>query len=61
MRGGDAQERTDAAAESDTTAFPEALVGWLGSSGEVRCSPSALVAPKGKHIGGLTVVANDTM
>ena len=40
--GGETQAQTDAAAESATSALPDALAGWLESSSIVRSSLSAL-------------------
>jgi type I restriction enzyme M protein len=44
--GGETQAQTDAAAESATTALPEALAGWLKSSGSVRQALQALLSAK---------------
>jgi len=41
--GGETQAQTDAAAESATSALPDALAGWLQSSHKVRSSLSALL------------------
>ena len=40
--GGETQAQTDAAAETATTALPDALAGWLQSSQQVRKSLAAL-------------------
>jgi type I restriction enzyme M protein len=47
--GGETQAQTDAAAESATTALPEALTGWLKSSSLVRASLSILLPSKMQH------------
>lgn len=44
--GGETQAQTDAAAETATTALPEALIGWLQSSVAVRQSLQALLSTK---------------
>jgi hypothetical protein len=44
MSAGKPQAQTDAAAESATTALPDALSGWLKSSAEVRISLRSLLA-----------------
>jgi type I restriction-modification system DNA methylase subunit len=41
--GGETQAQTDAATETATTALPEALMAWIGSSREVRASLTSLL------------------
>ncbi|MEQ1749795.1 MAG: class I SAM-dependent DNA methyltransferase [Prosthecobacter sp.] len=47
--GAETQAQTDAAAESATTALPDALSGWLKSSSLVRASLSNLLTSKMAH------------
>ncbi|MCX6858432.1 MAG: class I SAM-dependent DNA methyltransferase [Verrucomicrobia bacterium] len=47
--GGETQAQTDAAAESATTALPDAIDGWLKSSSLVRASLSILLPTKMAH------------
>ncbi len=47
--GAETQAQTDAAAESATTALPDALTGWLKSSSLIRSSLSNLLTSKMPH------------
>jgi type I restriction enzyme M protein len=45
--GSETQAQSDAAAESATTALPEALSGWLESSAKLRSALSSLLSAEG--------------